>query len=158
MTQQPSLVQATGVDVPAIEALVRAAYEPYVERIGREPAPMSADYREAVEAGRVILAVDGERVIGVLVTEASSDALLIENVAVSPDAQGLGIGALLLDHAETQARALGLGTLRLYTNAKMTENLSYYPRRGYVEVDRRTEHGFDRVFYAKVLDPRAKDR
>lgn len=35
--------------------------------------------------------------------------------------------------------------LHLYTNEKMTENLSIYPKLGYVEVGRRTENGFNRV-------------
>jgi hypothetical protein len=37
----------------------------------------------------------------------------------------------------------------LYTNAHMTENLSLYLALGYVEVGRRREHGFDRVYYEK---------
>ena len=35
----------------------------------------------------------------------------------------------------------------------MTENLSFYPRMGYAEVDRRHEDGFDRVFFEKPVDP-----
>ena len=41
--------------------------------------------------------------------------------------------------------------MRLYTNARMTENLSLYPHLGYVEVERREEDGFDRVFFEKGL-------
>ncbi|HEX7058445.1 MAG TPA: hypothetical protein VF176_01160 [Solirubrobacterales bacterium] len=41
--------------------------------------------------------------------------------------------------------------MRLYTNAKMTENLELYLRLGYREVDRRCELGFERVFLAKRL-------
>jgi hypothetical protein len=33
----------------------------------------------------------------------------------------------------------------------MTENLSIYPRLGYVEVARRSEDGFNRVFFEKQL-------
>jgi hypothetical protein len=38
----------------------------------------------------------------------------------------------------------------------MTENLAFYPRLGYEEVDRRTDGGFERVFFVKRLD--ARDR
>jgi len=41
--------------------------------------------------------------------------------------------------------------VHLYTNEKMTDNLSIYPRLGYVEVARRHEDGFDRVFFEKRL-------
>jgi hypothetical protein len=46
---------------------------------------------------------------------------------------------------------LGLRRVHLYTNAKMTANLSIYPRLGYVEIDRRSEDGFDRVYFEKRL-------
>jgi len=59
---------------------------------------------------------------------------------------------MLLAFAETSAREAGISTLRLYTNAAMTENLAFYPRLGYTETGRRTDSGFGRVFFAKHLD------
>ena len=162
MNEALELTKANLLEEDQIVALVRAAYAPYVERIGKEPAPMGADYGAAISAGQVVVvrrvsgpvtepsATQGE-VLGLIVTEAFTDHLLIENIAVSPAAQGLGVGGMLLEHAYAEARALGLAEVRLYTNAKMTENLSYYPRRGFVEVDRRHESGFDRVYFARSM-------
>ena len=137
----------------AVRRLVRDAYAIYVPRIGREPAPMTADYEALVAAGEVIVAVEGDGIVGVLVLRARPDSLLVENVAVAPFAQGRGIGRTLLAHAETRARELGLGKIALYTHAKMTENLSFYPALGYVQVERRREQGFERVFFEKTLRP-----
>ena len=78
--------------------------------------------------------------------------LLLENVAVLPAAQGRGIGAQLLALAEDRARALGVPEIRLYTNAAMTENLTYYPRYGYTETHRAQQDGFQRVFFRKPVD------
>lgn len=100
MSPPLSFVRATLGDVPRIEALVSDAYAPYVARIEREPAPMRADYAAAVEAGRVLLAVRDSWLAGVLVTEVHSDYLLVENVAVDPQAQGMGVGAQLLGRAD----------------------------------------------------------
>lgn len=144
--------RAAFADVVAIEALVRKAYEPYVERIGREPAPMTADYAAAIANGHVLLAREGSHLLGVLVTEPHKEYLLIENIAVDPGARGAGVGRALLERAEAEARALGLSELRLYTNEKMTENLAYYPRRGFREADRRREDGFDRVYFARAVE------
>ena len=149
--EQVTIDRASLEDVPAMVALVRAAYAPYVERIGREPAPMAADYAAEVDAGQVLLARNADHLLGFLVCHPSADHLLIENLAVDPHAQGAGVGGRLLDRAEAEARALGLAELRLYTNAKMTENLGYYRRRGFHEVDRREEDGYDRVFFARKL-------
>jgi GNAT superfamily N-acetyltransferase len=73
-------------------------------------------------------------------------------VAVLPAAQGRGSGARLLALAEDRARALHVPEVRLYTNTAMTENLTYYPRRGYTETHRAQQDGFDRVFFRKRVD------
>jgi GNAT superfamily N-acetyltransferase len=70
---------------------------------------------------------------------------------VSPHAQGGGCGAALLTRAEHDARELNLPEVRLYTNAAMTENLTFYPRHGYTETGRGVQDGFERVFYVKRL-------
>ena len=133
----------------AARAIVQRAYEGYVARMGRRPAPMDDDYAARVWGGQVDLAVLAGEPVGVIVMVRGADHLLIENVAVDPVREGQGIGRALLAHAERVAADGGLGELRLYTNAAMTENLELYPRLGYVESGRRREHGFDRVFFVK---------
>jgi GNAT superfamily N-acetyltransferase len=67
--------------------------------------------------------------------------------------QGRGIGGRLLALAEDHTRRHGLHEVRLYTNEAMTENLAYYPRRGYVESHRAEQDGFRRVFFRKRVIP-----
>jgi ribosomal protein S18 acetylase RimI-like enzyme len=131
--------------------LARAAYQPYVERIGREPAPLSADYGRIAGSGHAWVAEHDDRIVGLLVLEPADDHLLLENVAVAPQAQGRGIGGRLLRLAEDLARAHGLREVRLYTNEAMTENLAYYPRHGYRETQRSVQNGFRRVFFTKMV-------
>lgn len=132
--------------------LASAAYGAYVERIGRQPAPMVVDYATIIHSGHAWVARHGEDVVGLLVLELAVDHVLLDNVAVAPQLQGLGIGSKLLQLAEQQARVHGLQQVRLYTNAAMHENLAYYPRRGYRETHRGTQDGFHRVYFAKDLD------
>lgn len=142
---------ARPADVAALGALARAAYQHYVPRIGREPAPMTADYAAAVAAGQVWVAERDRLIVGFVVLIPESDCLLVENVAVRPGEQGGGIGRMLMAHAETIASQQDRSELRLYTNELMTENLTYYPRLGYVETHRAEQHGFRRVFFRKPL-------
>jgi|SRR6476469_1562387 len=148
----------TQVDSSAVHALVQRAYAPYVDRIGRQPGPMTDDYPAKIEQGHLSVAIDGSGVVGLIVLVEEPDHLLVENVAVDPGRQSAGIGRTLLAFAEETARAAGLRTLRLYTNAAMTENLAFYPRLGYEEVDRRTDNGFERVFFAKHLPQEVRGR
>jgi ribosomal protein S18 acetylase RimI-like enzyme len=143
--------RAGEADVAALAAVAAEAYRGYVPRIGREPAPMTADYAQAVRSGLTWVAeADGE-IVGLLVVVVRPDHLLLENVAVRPSAQRHGVGARLLALAEDQARAGGLDEIRLYTNEAMTENLAYYPRHGYTETHRAEQDGFRRVFFTKHL-------
>jgi len=139
-------------DRDAIEHIVEAAYGIYVERIGRRPAPMDADYAALIGDGLVTIADRDGAVVGAIVLVPMADHMLVENVAVDPAAQGAGVGRRLMAHAEREARALGLSELRLYTNEHMAENIAWYPRLGYRETERRAESGFARVFFEKRLD------
>jgi ribosomal protein S18 acetylase RimI-like enzyme len=145
------LRKAAPADEAEIRTVAAAAYAPYVARIGRPPAPMTADYATAVDRGEVWVAVDDGAIAGLLVLVPRPDHLLLENVAVRPAAQGRGIGARLLALADDQATALGLTEIRLYTNVAMTENLAYYPRHGYTETHRGEGDGFSRVYFTKRL-------
>jgi GNAT superfamily N-acetyltransferase len=141
-------------DVAVLAAIAIAAYRHYIRRIGRPPAPMTADYDTVVRAGHAWVAVENNRVIGFVVVAPQPDHLLLENVAVSPAAQGRGDGARLLAVAEEEARRLGLSEIRLFANEAMTENLAYYPRHGYIETHRAEQDGFRRVYFSKYLHDR----
>lgn len=139
-------------DVQAIETLVRDAYGKYIERIGKPPAPMTADYGRLVAEGDVwVLELHGD-VVGLIILRSETDHLLLSNVAVSPAHQGHGLGSRLLAHAEAQARQRGFREMRLYTNELMHENLVVYGKRGWSEYGRAEQDGFRRVFMKKALD------
>ena len=142
---------ATAQDRPAVEAIVRAAYSRYVPRIGREPGPMLDDYGALIREGRVHVVDRGGAVKGVLVLRPGKDAMLLDNVAVAPDAQGLGIGRAMLAFAERAAADAGYPTVTLYTNEAMAENLELYARIGYSETHRAEEKGLRRVYMAKAV-------
>jgi GNAT superfamily N-acetyltransferase len=99
---------AVAADVADLRALAVAADESYVPRIGRAPAPMEADYANAIRRAGVWVAVQHDLLVGLLVLVPQPDHLLVENVAVLPSTQGHGIGTGLLDLAESQARRHGL--------------------------------------------------
>jgi ribosomal protein S18 acetylase RimI-like enzyme len=142
---------ATEADLPAVVDIVERAYEPWIERIGRRPAPMDNDYAALIAAGVVFVLADGARTAGIVVVHAEADHLVIDNVAVDPDLQGRGHGHALLAFAEARAAELGLPEIRLYTNARMTENIDLYRRLGWRDFDRHQERGFLRVYFRKPV-------
>lgn len=140
-------------DAQAMRRLARAAFTNYLDRMRREPAPMQADYVAAVAGGHAWVAERQGELVGLLVLEPAADHLLLDIVAVAPGSRGLGIGGRLLRVAEQEALALGFSEVRLCTNEAMTENIAYYPRRGYRQTHRAVQDGYARVFFSKTLDP-----
>ncbi|MBU3863651.1 GNAT family N-acetyltransferase [Streptomyces sp. 4503] len=147
---------ATPPDVDAVRAVTDAAYRPYIARIGVRPAPMDADHAADIAAGRVFVTGDPV-VVGVLVLVAEPGHLVLESIAVDPDAHRQGVGRRLLAFAELHARALGLPEIRLYTNALMRENQEIYPRYGYEVTERRQDGAYDRIHYRKRIPEAAPD-
>ena len=143
--------QAGGPDAATVRLITAEAYQHYVPRIGREPSPMITDYSGPVSAGHAWVAEDDGQAVGIVVLELHADHLLVENIAVRPAAQGRGVGRQLLARAEELAAELGYDEVRLYTHETMTENIAYYPRRGYAETHRGGQDGYRRVFFRKQL-------
>jgi ribosomal protein S18 acetylase RimI-like enzyme len=136
-------------EVGVVGAIVEEAYSHYVARIGMRPGPMDDDYAVRLRDGLVDVIEDDGGILGLIVLIDEGDALLVENVAVRPAAQGRGVGRALLAHADRTAVSLGRDELRLYTHHLMTENIALYTRLGWRETERRTERGLQRVFFAK---------
>jgi ribosomal protein S18 acetylase RimI-like enzyme len=147
----PALRPAQAPDCPAVEAIVQAAYGHYVARIGQQPGPMLDDYAALIADGRVHVLEDTDGVLGVLVLIPEESAMLLDNVALHPRAQGRGFGRMLLDFAEQTARTAGYTQIRLYTHVMMTENIALYTRIGYRETRRGEEKGLRRVYMSKPL-------
>ena len=148
---EPLLRRATKNDVDAIEGLVKEAFGKYVQRIGKPPAPMIADYAALLVESRIWVVERRNAIAAVLVTQNHGDHLLLETIAVAPDAQRGGHGRRLLERADRDAAEQGLTEVRLCTNEAMTENLVFYPRHGYRETGRGIQDGYRRVFFAKNL-------
>jgi GNAT superfamily N-acetyltransferase len=143
--------RANANDVSAIESMVIAAYSKYIERLGKMPAPMTADYKKLVESQNVyVLRVNGAA-LGAVCLYRADDSIAVDDLVVAPSSQGCGYGRVLMTYGEDMAIAEGLGAITLYTNERMYENIAIYLKMGFTETHRKTEDGFDRVFFRKNL-------
>lgn len=140
-------------DASAVQACVVAAFEHYIPRIGKPPAPMLLDFAAEIRAAHVWVAQEGSRIVGAIVQYETERGFYVDTVAAIPHMQGRGVGRALLTFAEDEARRRGRQSVYLCTNSKMTENQVFYPRIGYVEVERKHDAGYDRVFYEKAVGP-----
>ncbi|WIM12555.1 MAG: hypothetical protein OJF58_003517 [Enhydrobacter sp.] len=143
--------------------VIRAAFTPYVRALGREwPAEGSARFAEEwargeaeLARGDAYVALDGERIVGVVRTKPRGKDLYIHQIAVDPAIQGTGVGSWLLQRIDDVARARGLGGLSLETAEMAEANIRLYRRHGFEIVGRGPpDHGLDphiRVHMVKSL-------
>lgn len=151
LDNSPLIRGATADNAARMGEIARAAYAIYVARIGREPAPMGANYGAEIAAHRAVVVVARGRVSGYMIAWPEPDAYVIDNIAVDPECQGIGFGRRLIEHAGAEATHLGLPALRLCTNVAMIENVSMYAHFGFVETHRAIEKGFNRVYMRRSL-------
>ena len=149
---EPSIRAATAADVAVVAGIVEHAYRHYIPRMGKPPGPMLDDYEARVREGVVWVIEQASAIAGIIVLLPGPDYLLLDNIAVAPARQGLGIGKRLLAFAEAEALRRGYPEIRLYTHQTMIENQRLYAAIGYEETGRGTEAGYERVFMRKRLD------
>jgi GNAT superfamily N-acetyltransferase len=126
-------------DEATVVRLLLEAFEPY--RDGYTPGGFAETtaseevVRERFTTGRVWLAyVDDEAVgtVTALEDEVEGGGIYIRSMAVTPKAQGRGVGQKLLDTVETDARARGEKRLHLYTTFVLPAAQPLYEKNGFV--------------------------
>ncbi|KAJ5782339.1 Acyl-CoA N-acyltransferase [Penicillium paradoxum] len=152
--RQLTFQNATIEDIPTIKAMVDAAYSKYIERIGKRPAPMTADWAEMMKHYTILVLRDSERAVGSIAyhREDRTNSLKIENAVVDPTIQGRGYGSYMISYVEKEALKQDLHSVTLYTNVKMVENIGYYGRLGFENEGTLIEEGFERVYFRKRLE------
>ena len=145
--------QALINDYPSVKDCAKAAFEPYAERMGKEPVTMQADFISHIRNNHLHVFELQNAVVAYVVFYLKGDHVLLDNIAVHPTHSGHGYGKQLIQFVETAAGSYQVPTVELYTNVLMTESIALYLSLGYQEFDRRTEDGFDRLFFRKTVTP-----
>lgn len=152
MSTKPAVVRlAETGDTDRIRSIVKAAYSKYTQRIGKEPAPMKCDFQKLILRRSIYVLCHEERIVGSIQLTKDGQVVHVNSVVVDPMNQGLGYGRQLMNYAEQFAKSVGGTLIALYTNEKMHENLCLYPKLGYIEVARKMEDGYNRVYFEKKV-------
>lgn len=91
-----------------------------------------------------LAAYDDGRLAGCVFIELRSDHAYIGKLAIDPAQQRGGLGRLLVEAAEAQAKKVGLAALELQTRIELTLNQAMFRHLGFRETARTAHPGFDR--------------
>ena len=125
--KQPFIRLAMTTGVPAIKMIARKSFERYVPLIGKLPAPMNAYFSGHVLKGTVFITQsekNRDSVLGYAIVLQRDGEWLLDNMAVSPEAQGQGVGSALTVACKTFLQKRGVQRYHLHTDEAMEQNLT----------------------------------
>ncbi|MCA1667557.1 MAG: GNAT family N-acetyltransferase [Thermomicrobia bacterium] len=136
--------EATDADVPAVVAVLRAAF---AEQANLAPpsgalSETEESVRGLMRTARVALAVVDGAIAGCQFFEPKGDYLYLFRLAVLPEYRQHGVGGALIAYAEEQARVIGLLRTQFSVRLALPRQRAYYERLGYHFVAYGTHAGF----------------
>jgi ribosomal protein S18 acetylase RimI-like enzyme len=122
-------------DEELIASLILAAFSPfkgdYTPDAFEYTAATADRISERFAEGPMWLAFDGDAAVGTVSGLPEQDRFYIRSMAVSPEAQGSGVGQKLLDVLEAHARDAGFEKLYLYTTYVLPGAKRLYEKNGF---------------------------
>lgn len=126
---------AAAEDADAIAAILLEAFSQFESDYTPEAfvvvTPKADEIATRFDEGPMWVAVKDDEVVGTVSVLPEPEWLYIRSMAVSPKAQGLGIGYRLLDAVEECAIANGFDRLFLYTTYFSTGAIQLYEKHGF---------------------------
>lgn len=143
-------------EINECDSVLRAAFDTFVKGLGRTLSAKSfAGLSDAVAENRVLIALDGMNIVGVLVFTIRSDCFNIDYLAMHPELHGRGTGSALIKKLESEAAIANLAAIELNTVEFMLDLVQMYVRHGFDVVRRgppdHTRDDFVRVYMRKPM-------
>ncbi|WP_426239308.1 GNAT family N-acetyltransferase [Pararhizobium sp. DWP1-1-3] len=150
----PVPIDETFGDWDALRALILASFAFMQPRIDPPSSALLLTLPLLMEKARVekaYTAIENGQLLGCIFCKPEPpDCLYIGKLAVAPDAQGKGVGRLLLQAAEGYAADYGLSCLRLETRIELVENHRIFASWGFLRTAEGCHPGFDRPTFVEM--------
>jgi N-acetylglutamate synthase-like GNAT family acetyltransferase len=98
------------------------------------------------KGGKIYYALHNDNIVGTAsLMKVDEDEYELAKMAVTENAQGLGIGKLLLEHCINEAQHLMVKKLTLFSNTKLEKAISIYRIYGFIETPMPTNIHYKRA-------------
>jgi GNAT superfamily N-acetyltransferase len=134
-------------DWTGLLALLRSAYAYMESRIDPPSSLLRLDVAQLEEKAReeaLILALEGQRLVGCGFASLREDCVYVGKLAVDATVRRRGVARRIMEAAEALARAHGRPFLELETRIELIENHETFAALGFGKVAESAHPGFDR--------------
>lgn len=153
------LGQGDTEDLRAVLELIREEFA-YMDGLIDPPSSMHRLTVEDLASGSGEVWVIGSPPQACIVLTPKPDVLYVGKVTVATAERNKGLARVLIGHAETRAKALGLPALELQTRIELTANQRTFATMGFVETERTPHPGYDRptsITYRRAVSIAVED-
>ncbi|CAN7162524.1 GNAT family N-acetyltransferase [Pararhizobium sp. LjRoot235] len=144
-------------DWDALLALILASFasmHPHIDPPSSALRLTPQSLKQKAKTEKAYAVVENDRLAGCIFCKPEPpDCLYIGKLAVAPDAQGRGVGRLMLRAAEAYAAECRLPCLRLETRIELEENHRLFARWGFVRTAEASHPGFARATFIEMRKP-----
>ena len=123
-------------DEETVARLLLEAFEPFRDEYtpgGFDETTASAEVvRERLETAKIWIAYDDGEAVGTVTSLPEPEKIYVRSMAVTPNAQGRGVGQALLETLELDAKERGFKKLYLYTTFVLPGAQPLYEKNGFV--------------------------
>ena len=138
-------------DFSEIIACEQLAFDRPVDAAGAGAVGRSKLLASHLRTGEIHVIGVARMILGYISFAPGHDHLFVDTLAVVPSHHRKGLGSVLLNHAEATASEMGLGSVKLFTDGRISRNMKFYRHRGYRETGRCEDIDFSRVYYSKAV-------
>ena len=135
--EQILLRRAAEKDAQDILAITRAAFDLYAKEV-RKRESIAALYETLEDVTNdiknkyvYVCEMDGEIIGSVRITLLGQGIAYLSRFSISPDAQNLGLGGLLLEKVRVECASMNVRAITLHTASKMRSTVAFYLKNGY---------------------------
>jgi len=145
---------ATLSEVDVIKEIITEAYEPIRKQLSRMPAALKEGLDKIarhIQMGDQYVAVIGGNVVGTMRVRIVGHVGVIARVAVRQNFRGRKIGSMLIDYAENLIAHMNATVVEVEVYGSIDEQLAFYEKLGYSEINRAERSGEEIVVMQKEL-------
>ncbi len=143
---EPIRAQGEDYDWHALLLLIGQSYASMAGRI-EPPSPIHrqsvAEIARQAETGEVWVLEQDSGPVACIFLAPHPDALYLSKIAVAAHWRNQGLARMLVSHAETRARAMGLPAIELESPIEMVENHATFTALGFSQTGSTTHEDFD---------------